>query len=148
MTGHPCSFAVQKYFKANYLSRDHFDSEICRRFMGLSEAAAIAVMEGLPRKQDMVRHQGHLKFSLEDAAPIPGGDWRTDLDKLFKRSCSRRDIQQSLQGPFVLCMYIKTPEYDCTTQDMFDQRGTPISVSKNNPCKCALLLFEHMSGVS
>lgn len=41
-------FVPQVCFGPYHLSRDLFDSEVCRRFIGLDEAAGLAVLDGFP----------------------------------------------------------------------------------------------------
>ncbi|MEW5302937.1 MAG: hypothetical protein WDW36_005674 [Sanguina aurantia] len=50
---------IQDRFQVGHLSRGNFDNEICRRFMGLSEAAVLEVLANIPRRGVMVNSVDH-----------------------------------------------------------------------------------------
>ncbi|MEW5312308.1 MAG: hypothetical protein WDW38_003951 [Sanguina aurantia] len=70
---------IQDRFQAHHLSRDNFDNEICRRFMGLSEAAVLEVLANIPRRGVMVNSFDHKIEKVLMAALQNVIHWITDV---------------------------------------------------------------------
>lgn len=51
------TYASQERCEADHLSKTHFDTEICRCFLGLNDAAALKVLASVPKKGKMVSCQ-------------------------------------------------------------------------------------------
>lgn len=80
----PC-VPLQDRFQAHHLSRDNFDNEICRRFMGLSEAAVLEVLANIPRRGVMVSRGCPFGDSLRTTRPL----LKLTISSNYKNNCPK-----------------------------------------------------------